>query len=89
MENENLNEAQLEETAAEIVEETEGAELPVAEPEQAEAPVAPKVKKNKTGTIILTVVLCLALLASLTVAILAGTGVLFDDNTETTLADTT
>ena len=89
MENENLNEAQLEETAAEIVEETEGAELPVAEPEQAEAPVAPEVKKNKTGTIILTVVLCLALLASLTVAILAGTGVLFDDNTETTLADTT
>lgn len=89
MENENLNEAQLEETAAEIVEETEAAELPVTEQAQAEAPAEPETKKSKTGVIVLTVVLCLALLASLTVAVLAGTGVLFGDNTETTVADTT
>lgn len=86
MENENLNTEQTEETVTEV---TEAVEVSATEPETAEAPAAPEVKKNKTGTVILTVVLCLALLASLTVAVLAGTGVLFGDNTDTTVADTT
>lgn len=64
-----------EEETAEAVEETEET-LETAETAE-EVPVAAEAKKSKTGLIILTVALSLALLASLVVAILAGTGVLF------------
>lgn len=87
MENENLNEEQLEETASEEFREPEVPQTaePAAEPA---APAQPQ-KQSKTGLIVLTVVLCLALLASLTVAILAGTGVLFRGETGTAAPDTT
>ena len=97
MENENLNQEQLEETVSEAIEEptlleepetAEATEEAAAQQPAAETPVQPE-KNSKTGLIVLTVVLCLALLASLTVAILAGTGVLFGKEPETTVPDTT
>ena len=88
MENENINEEQLEETVPEIVEEpvTPAEQEPEIPAEQ--EPAAPEVKKSKTGTVILTVVLCLALAACLVVAVLAGTGVIDFGNPETTVSET-
>lgn len=88
MENENLNEEQLEEAVSEIMEQP--AEPEVTEvPESIQEPAAPEVKKNKTGTVVLTVVLCLALAVCLVVAVLAGSGVLFADTTKSTEPATT
>lgn len=82
-----VQEEALEEAPAEEAAEAEEApadEVPVEEEISAPAP-----KKNKTGVIVLTAVLCLLLGVCLTVAVLAGTGVLFQDAPETTVADTT
>lgn len=47
------------------------------------------VKKNNTGLIVLTAVLCIALIAALVVIVLAGTGVIFNETPNTTVSDTT
>ena len=107
MENENLipeesvePAVETEESPEEIVEETvvETVEEPDQQPE-AEIAEAPEVMQTEeephqpkqTGKIIVAVLLCLALLASLTVAVLAGSGLLFtnEETPETTLPETT
>lgn len=63
----------------EVTEQTE------AVPEFTEAAQTPApAKKNNTGLIILTAVLCIALIAALVVIVLAGTGVIFNHTPETT-----